>query len=252
MVSLTLIFSAFFAGLLTFLAPCTLPLVPGYLAFISGVPQADVNDPSKRAWVRRRIFLNGLFFILGFTAIFVVFGSAAGFIGQNLAEVRIWMTRIGGLFVILFGLFMLGVLRIPFLQSERRVRTPRWLTVGKPSSSFLIGGAFAFGWSPCIGPVLGSILLLASTSATVLEGALLLLVFSFGLAIPFLLVAASFSHAAAYITVISRYLKWVSVIGGVFLIFLGVLLLTGNFNLLITWGFEFFGFLEYDAILQHL
>ncbi|MCH7590877.1 hypothetical protein IIB34_07560 [PVC group bacterium] len=125
-------------------------------------------------------------------------------------------------------------------------------TVGKPSSSLVIGSAFAFGWTPCVGPILGSILLLASTSTTALQGALLLTVFSAGLAIPFLLVAIGFSHAAVYIERISKYLKWISVVGGVFLVILGLLLVTNNFGLLIQYGFELFGFIEYERLLDFL
>ncbi|MAF59561.1 MAG: cytochrome c biogenesis protein CcdA [Candidatus Pacebacteria bacterium] len=251
-ISLGFAISAFVAGLLTFLAPCTLPLVPGYLGFISGVPPEDLKDPSKQKEVKRKIFLNGVFFIIGFAIIFILFGTLAGVIGQGLTPYKIWLTRIGGVFVILFGLFMLGAFNIPFLQSDKRLRAPKWLQVGKPSSSFIIGSAFAFGWTPCVGPILGSILLLASTSSTALSGALLLTVFSAGLAVPFLLVALGFSHAATYIKKISKYLKWVSVIGGIFLIFLGILLITNNFNLLIQWGFQYFGFLEYEALLDLL
>ena len=246
------LFSAFIAGLLTFLAPCTLPMVPAYLGFISGVSKEDLEDETKRDEVRRRIFLNGAFFILGFSIVFILFGTLAGVIGQGLTPYRIWLTRIGGIFVILFGLFMLGVFNIPFLQADKRIQAPKWLKVGKPSSSLAIGSAFAFGWTPCVGPILGSILLLASTSGTALQGMMLLTVFSIGLAVPFLLVALGFSHATAYINKLSKYLKWVSIIGGVFLIILGFLLVTNNFSLLIQYGFELFGFLEYDALLDHL
>lgn len=251
-ISLAFIVSAFFAGLLMFLAPCTLPLVPAYLGFISGVSKEDLENPETAKTARRKIFLNGVAFILGFSIIFIVFGTLAGLIGQGLVPYRIWLTRIGGVLVILFGLFMLGVFKIPALQVTHRIKLPKFLTIGKPSSSLVIGGAFAFGWTPCVGPILGSILLLASTSATALQGALLLTVFSFGLAIPFIVIAFAFSSATKYIDKINKYLKWVSVIGGIFLIILGVLLLTNNFSILIAIGFEYFGFLEYEAILDRL
>lgn len=246
------IISSFIAGLLTFLAPCTLPLVPAYLGFISGVSTKDLEDPEKAKAARRKIFLNGVFFVVGFSIVFILFGTLAGIIGQGLVPYRIWMTRIGGVLVIIFGLFMLGAFRLPFLQSDKRMKIPSFLTIGKPSSSLAIGGAFAFGWTPCVGPILGSILLLASTSTTALQGALLLTVFSFGLAIPFLLVAIGFSHATKYIEKISVYLKWVSVIGGVFLIFLGFLLVTNNFSILIQYGYQIFGFINYERLLDFL
>ncbi|MEX0652224.1 MAG: cytochrome c biogenesis protein CcdA [Candidatus Paceibacterota bacterium] len=246
------IISVFVAGILTFLAPCTLPMVPAYLGFISGVPKEELEDKNKLKEVKRRILLNGVFFILGFSLIFILFGTLAGFLGQGLAPYRVWLTRIGGVCVILFGLLMLGVFNIPFLQSRKGIKTPRWLVIGKPSSSLIIGATFAFGWTPCVGPVLGSVLLLASTTTTALYGAFLLLVFSLGLAVPFLLVALSFSHSTQYIQKFSRYLTWVSVVGGVFLVFLGILLVTDNFGLLIEYGFKLFRFIEYDALLNHL
>jgi len=250
--SIGFLVSSFVAGLVTFLAPCTLPLVPGYLAFISGVPARDLKDPAKKDAVARKVFRNGVAFILGFSVIFVLFGTLVGFIGSELAFARIWLSRIGGALIILFGLFMLGVFRLPLLERTRQMKLPGFLTVGKPSSSFVIGGTFALGWTPCVGPILGSILLLAGSSATALEGALLLAIFSLGLALPFIVIALLFSQATAYINRAMKYLKWFSVIGGLFLIFLGLLLLTGNFGLLIAWGFEIFGFLEYDAILDLL
>lgn len=244
--------SSFVAGLLTFLAPCTLPLLPAYLGFISGVDPKELANPDTARRARRKIFWNGAAFIIGFSLIFIAFGTLAGFAGQALVPYRIWLGRIGGILVILFGLFMLGAFRLPFLQAEKRIKVPSWLTLGKPGSSLLIGGAFAFGWTPCVGPILGSILLLAGTTATALQGALLLAVFSLGLAIPFLLIAAAFSSAAKYIDKISQYLKWVSIIGGIFLILLGILLLTDSFGLLIQYGYELFDFINYEGLLDYL
>ena len=154
--------------------------------------------------------------------------------------------------VILFGLFMLGAFKLPFLQVDRRLKLPAFLKVGKPGSSLAIGGAFAFGWTPCVGPILGSILLLASTSATAFQGALLLTVFSVGLAIPFLLVALGFSHATKYIEKITKYLQWVSIVGGVFLILLGLLLVTDQFGLTIQYGYELLDFINYEGLLDYL
>ena len=251
-ISIGFIASAFIAGIITFLAPCTLPLVPAYLGFISGVDPEALKDPSRKAEVRRRIIVNGLFFVIGFSAIFVLFGALAGFIGQELAPYRIWLSRIGGVFVILFGLLMLGVFKLPFLNQEHKMKLPSWISVGKPSSSVIIGGVFGSGWTPCVGPILGSILLLASSSATAFTGALLLLVFSIGLAIPFMVVAFGFAHASERIAAIQSWLKWISIVGGVFLIGLGILLLTNSFSLLISWGFQAFGFLEYEGLLNLL
>lgn len=244
--------ASFFAGLLTFLAPCTLPLVPAYLGFISGVDQKELKDPKTAASARRKIFLNGLAFIVGFSAVFIAFGVLAGFAGTAIAPYRIWFSRIGGILVILFGLFMLGFFKIPLFQTDKRIPIPKWLTLGRPSSSLFIGGTFAVGWTPCVGPILGSILLLAGTSGTALQGGIMLTVFSIGLALPFLAIAAAFSKATVYIEKISKYLKAVSIVGGVFLIFLGFLLATNNFGILIQYGFELLDFINYDRLLDYL
>jgi len=246
------IISTFFAGILTFLAPCTLPLVPAYLGFISGVDQDALKNPETARAARRKIFFNGLAFIVGFSLVFIAFGVLAGIAGQALAPYRIWMARIGGILVILFGLFMLGFFKLPFFQSDKRIPIPKWLTLGRPSSSLFIGGTFALGWTPCVGPILGSVLLLAGTSATAVQGGFLLAVFSLGLAIPFLIIALLFSRATRYIDSISKYLKWVSIIGGIFLILLGALLVTDNFGLTIQYGYELLDFINYDRLLDFL
>lgn len=250
--SIGFIAAAFFAGLLTFLAPCTLPLVPAYLGFISGVDQEALKNPQAARTARRKIFLNGLAFIAGFSFVFIAFGVLAGFAGVALAPYRIWLARIGGILVILFGLFMLGFFKLPFFQSDKRIPIPKWLTLGKPSSSFFIGGTFALGWTPCVGPILGSILLLAGTSGTAVQGGLMLMVFSLGLAVPFLVIAFAFSKATIYIEKISTYLKWVSIVGGIFLIILGLLLLTDNFGLTIQYGYQLLEFINYDTLLEYL
>ncbi|PIR86486.1 cytochrome C biogenesis protein [Candidatus Kaiserbacteria bacterium CG10_big_fil_rev_8_21_14_0_10_43_70] len=250
--SIGFVVASFFAGLLTFLAPCTLPLVPAYLGFISGVDQDALKNPATAKAARRKIFLNGLAFIFGFSLIFIVFGVLAGFAGTALAPYRIWLARVGGVLVVLFGLFMLGFFKLPFFQTDKRIPISKWLTLGKPSSSLFIGGTFALGWTPCVGPILGSILLLAGTSGTALTGGIMLTVFSIGLAIPFLLIAAAFSKATVYIEKLSKYLKAVSVVGGVFLILLGLLLATDNFGLTIQYGYELFDFIDYDRLLEYL
>ncbi|PIP61660.1 cytochrome C biogenesis protein [Candidatus Roizmanbacteria bacterium CG22_combo_CG10-13_8_21_14_all_38_20] len=250
--SIGFVIASFFAGLLTFLAPCTLPLVPAYLGFISGVDQDALKNPETAKAARRKIFLNGLAFIVGFSLVFITFGILAGFAGTALAPYRIWLARIGGVLVILFGLFMLGFFKLPFFQSDKRIPIPSWLTLGKPSSSLFIGGTFALGWTPCVGPILGSILLLAGTSGTALTGGVMLTVFSVGLAIPFLLIALAFSKATAYIDRISKYLKAISIIGGVFLILLGLLLTTDNFGLTIQYGYELLNFINYEGLLDYL
>ena len=249
---LPLLIPAFIAGLLTFLAPCTLPLVPAYLGFISGVSSEDLNDPQKKKKAKAKVLLNGLSFVIGFSLVFIVFGTLAGFVGSALLPYRIWLARIGGAFIIIFGLFMLNVLKLPFLAKEAHIKVPAIFKRGKPTTSLIIGSAFGFGWTPCVGPILGSILLLASTSSTALQGAILLTVFSAGLGIPFLLIALGVGTASQKIEKYSKYLKIASFIGGLFLIAIGVLLLTDRVSLLISEGFRLLEFINYEAILDYL
>ena len=165
-----------------------------------------------------------------------------------IAPYRIWLAKIGGIFVILFGFFMLGGLKIPFFKFN----PPSIFERGKPANSFIFGSAFAFGWIPCVGPILGSILLLASTSTTALQGAFLLTIFSAGLAVPFLAIAVGIGSASRYLEKFSSLLNVVSVLGGIFLILLGILLFTGNMALFISWGYYLFQFMEYDKLLDYL
>ena len=207
-ISIAIILSSFIAGMITFLAPCTLPLVPAYLGFISGVSNKDLENPDTAKSAKKKVFKNGVFFILGFSAVFIIFGALFGSLvqilqffgigpttleGEGLLRTRIG--QVGGILVILFGAFMLGIFKVNFMQAEKRMKMPKFLEIGRPTSSFTIGGAFAFGWTPCVGPILGSILLLASTEGSILEGAILLAFFSLGLAIPFLLIAFGYAEA---------------------------------------------------------
>lgn len=257
--TITLIIPAFIAGVLTFLAPCTLPLVPGYLAFISGLSFKDLNDSNKAAVARNKIFINGVMYVLGFSFIFILLGSLFGLAGSFLAQHRVWLSRVGGIFVIFFGLYLMRAFELPifkellvFLSKEHRFNISKKLTPGQPSSSFIFGLTFAFGWTPCIGPILGTILLLASTSGTIIQGTFLLFIFSIGLALPFLLVAFSLSRATKYIHRMSRYLNIISFIGGVFLLFLGTLLLTDSFIIWVTYFYDWFNFFNYEKLLDYL
>lgn len=251
----SLIIPAFVAGLLTFLAPCTLPLVPGYLAFISGVSFDQLQDPERLKKARRKIFLNGLLYVIGFSVIFILLGSLFGLGGAALVKHRIWLSRVGGVVVIFFGLYMMGLFKLPyfrFLSGEKRFHPGRHLKPGTPVSSVIFGATFAFGWTPCVGPILGSILLLASTSATIGQGAFLLAVFSLGLAVPFLVMAAAVGWASHHLRKLGRYLNAVYIVGGVFLIFIGVLLVTNRLGVWISWFFQAFSFINYDRLLNWL
>ncbi|MFA6512329.1 MAG: cytochrome c biogenesis protein CcdA [Patescibacteria group bacterium] len=247
-----LIVPAFIAGIFMFLAPCTLPLVPGYLAFISGASLTDLENPTVAGQMRKKVFMNGLFYVAGFSVVFILMGSLFGLGGAALVKYRSLFTQIGGVFVVMFGLYMMHAFTIPFvdrfLQQDHRVRFTA-LKPGNPTSSLIFGATFAFGWSPCVGPILGSVLLLASSTATVGQGALLLAVFALGLAVPFLLLAYGIGSAMRVIRRAARFLRFFSFIGGVFLVILGGLMIFDHFGLMTRWFYQLFSFLHYEKSL---
>jgi len=247
-----LIIPSFIAGILMFLAPCTLPLVPGYLAIISGVSAEDLAHPERGRKAHWKMFINGIFFALGFSIVFILLGTLAGWFGHLLLEYRSVLAQLGGLVIIIFGFMMMDVVEIPGLKRERRFRLPLGFQHGKPGNSMLVGAIFGFGWSPCIGPILGTILFLASTAGTAWQGGFLLGVFSLGLAIPFLIIALAAGSATRYIKQVGKYLHVIQVIGGVFLILLGFLMLVGQMDWLIGFGYKLFDCLHYEQLLDYL
>ncbi len=217
---------AFVAGLLSFLSPCVLPLVPSYLAYVGG---SSVGGSALR---RSRSFAirNSLLFILGFSLVFVALGASASLLGALLFEHRETLVRLGGILVVLFGLVMLGVFRLPLLQREARLRFAG--DSSTPWGALLLGMAFAVGWTPCIGPVLGGILTLAASSGTLREGALLLGSYALGLGLPFFLAALALESFLTFSASFRRYLPWVERASGGLLVAAGILMLTGRYTLL--------------------
>lgn len=250
---LALLIPSFFAGLLTFLAPCTLPLVPAYLTFIGGTSIKDLGNKEKNKHARAKVFLNGLFFVIGFSVVFIILGLFAGTVGGFVASGRLWFARVGGILVIIFGLTMLNVIKIPQLLSEKKfainANSERRGTYG---FSFLLGLIFGSGWTPCIGPILGSILIIAGTSATAASGALLLAVFSLGLAIPFLLIALGVGKSQKFIDKYADKLGFVTKIGGLLIIGLGILLLTDKMYFLVSYAYKLLDFVHYDQLINYL
>lgn len=251
MFDIPLFVGSFVAGVLMFLAPCTLPIVPGYLAFIAGIPLSALSNPAQKRHARAMVMKNALAFCLGFSAVFMLLGASAGLIGSFLGEWRVLLAQAGGAIIILFGLTMLGVVPLSFLMRERHMRLPAFLTLGKMSSSALIGGLFALGWSPCIGPLLATVLLLASGAGTFWYGVGLLAVFSLGLSIPFLLCALLINETTTFLTKIgwlTRILMWV---GGLGLILTGILMLTGKLGYVIASGYYLFYSSGWSSLLNY-
>jgi cytochrome c-type biogenesis protein len=219
---------AFLAGVLSFLSPCVLPLVPSYVSFISGL---SLDELGERRWVA---FTHAIFFVSGFTLIFLALGATATALGRFLQYNQVWLERFGGALIVVFGLYLLGVFRWGALARERRVHLQN-----KPVGylgSVLVGLAFGAGWTPCIGPILGSILAYTSAQTTNLtQGMLLLLTYSLGLALPFLLAALAVERFIGWFKRFSRLLPLTTKIAGGILVAVGLLLLSGYFTLLANW-----------------
>lgn len=218
---------SFTAGVLSFLSPCVLPLIPSYVSFITGLSLDDVQRS------RRIALVHSLLFVSGFTAVFLVLGATATVIGQLLLRNREWVGRIGGVLVIILGLYLLGAFNLPWLARDARVHI-----ANKPLGylgTFLVGMAFAAGWTPCIGPILGGVLTYTASSADLDRGLWLLLAYSLGLAVPFLLAALMIDR---FMNLLKRYrgaLAWMSRISGLFLIAFGLLMITDNMTVLTAW-----------------
>jgi cytochrome c-type biogenesis protein len=215
--------TAFIAGLLSFLSPCVLPLVPAYIANLAGTTALDTR--ARASWVPT--FIHSLFFILGFTIIFVIFGASVGLVGTAITAQQETLRIIGGIFVIILGLFLVLSYKIPWLNFEKRMH---FKTGGKLGylRSLLIGFAFAVGWTPCVGPILGAILTMAWSSQSVGQGALLLVIYSLGMGIPFIVIGLIWGKIMPLWKSINRYLGIISIVSGILLIIIGILIVTGN------------------------
>ncbi|MBU3933363.1 MAG: redoxin domain-containing protein [Candidatus Omnitrophica bacterium] len=218
------VFIAFGAGVLSFFSPCVLPLIPGYICFITGLHLEELTASSDRTFAKRRLILTeAVLFILGFSIIFVALGASATLLGSYFVAHKGLIRITGGIIIILFGLHVSGLLKIKFLEYEKKVHLR-----SKPVSwlgSLLVGMAFGFGWTPCVGPILGAILMLAATSDALAKGIMLLCFYSLGLALPFLLVAVGINRALNLFAKIKRYFKLISVVSGILLIIVGITIL---------------------------
>ena len=218
---------AFFAGIISFLSPCILPIIPGFLGYLagsSGQQKDESGQPIKPS--RREMFLNSLFFVFGFSFVFAALGVLLNSLLENVSyTVQLWLSRFGGVIIILFGLYLLGLIKIKFLEQDHKLQIKKKFK-SKYATSFAFGFAFAVGWTPCVGAVLGTILTLAATQPGIAFG--LLLSYAIGLGIPFLLVGIFSSEAIRVIQKSRRFLKYFNYIVGTLLLILGVLVFTQN------------------------
>jgi cytochrome c-type biogenesis protein len=243
------LFGAFIAGVLSFISPCVLPLIPGYLSFISGVSLEEMRGmpvtavagagtavlpgPSVTMAAKRQVIITSLFFILGFSLVFVALGASATFLGQFLMERLTILGKIAGVLLIIFGLHTMGVFKIQWLLQEKRVHMQ-----SKPAGMIgatVVGISFAFGWTPCIGPILAAILTVAAQQESVNQGIILLSIYSLGLAIPFLLTAMAINQFFTAFSKIRRHYHAIEVVSGLLMITIGVLIFTNRFTIIAQW-----------------
>lgn len=224
------------AGLLSFLSPCVLPLFPSYLSFVAGVSLDDLQGTVANRETRRAVLLNSLLFIAGFSIVFISLGASFSLLGRFFFDFQWVIQRAGGVLIILLGLCTLGLVKVPWLMRDLRVHLKT-----RPAGyvgALLVGVTFAAGWIPCVGPILGAILVLASTTATAETGVLLLAAYSLGLAVPFLVSSLALNRFLKFFDRFKRFLPAVEVVSGVFLLFVGTLLVTNYFTLLSSYALK--------------
>src|SRR5712672_3364494 len=240
MSNLPLPIAAFFAGLISFLSPCVLPLVPGYVSLISGVGVDELK--ASHGQLMRRVMMNSLGFILGFSVVFITLGAISTEIGQVAARYKHTLSIVAGVVIILFGLHLTGIFKIKALYSDTRLHAVKGSST--LIGAFVIGFAFAFGWTPCLGPILTAILTVASEQDQILKGGLLLAVYSLGLAVPFLLTSLLMERFLKFYSRFRSHMHAIEVASGALLIGLGVLLVLGRFTMISNW----FSFLNRFAL----
>ncbi len=218
---------SFVAGILTFLSPCILPLFPSYIAYITGRSFNEIKDQSSSS-IRRITLIHSLFFILGFSIVFVLLGITFTYLGSFFGIRKIWLERVGGIFIILFAIHLLGFLKIGFLSQEKRLTYHK----GKTGyiSSLLIGMAFAVGWTPCVGPILSSILIYASTLESLPRAVILLSSYSLGVGVPFLIAGLLINQFLFVFNKFKAFMRFIPIVTGIFLMLIGLVLFFGQFS----------------------
>ena len=232
-------FYVLLAGLLSFLSPCVLPIVPGYLCFIAGTSLDKALDNQEA--LRSNILKYAISFVLGFSVVFVLMGASATYLSSLLYEYFDYLRIIGGIIIIIFGIHFTQLIQLPFLNSDTRIQINNY----KPGliGSFVVGLSFAFGWTPCIGPILGSVLSVAASSENVSEGTFLLVLYSAGLGIPFIVAAYGIGAFLKFLSKIRKYIRAIEIFTGLLLIIFGVLILTNRIQELAFFFIKYFPFL---------
>ncbi|MFC1536978.1 cytochrome c biogenesis CcdA family protein [Pseudomonadota bacterium] len=243
MIEVTLI-GAFIAGLLSFLSPCVLPLVPAYLSFISGVSvnALRVHGDQENLSVRKHAVIQSLWFILGFSLVFIALGASASWLGQWLLEHMNTLGKVAGAVIFIFGLHYAGFIRIPFLMMDVHLDTSK-VKAKSGIGALTLGSAFAFGWTPCVGPILGAILAVAGAQSEIGSGVLLLAVYSIGLGIPFLLAALATDAFLNWSQRFKKHLHAVEIASGILLMLVGGMIFLGSFSIIAAWLIEYFPWL---------
>ncbi|MEY3471308.1 MAG: hypothetical protein RLZZ223_658 [Candidatus Parcubacteria bacterium] len=242
MLTSSLLLASFIAGILTFLAPCTFPLIPAYIGFITGDGKLT----------RLQTIRNGALFVLGFMGIFVTLGVfASGLSNLFTPDTRLLISRIAGVLILIWGLEMIGVFRHKIFQNTWTPRI-KGLKAGTPQSSVLLGALLGIGWTPCVGPILGTILTFLINKGTVADGAILMFIFSIGLAVPFLITAILLAQGRQLLQKIETLTPIIRIISGIFLVLIGILFITNSLEVLGRFIFKTFKFLDYDRILDYL
>lgn len=231
MSSLPLPIGAFLAGLVSFVTPCVLPLVPGYISLISGAGVEELKRPDAR--LMRSVMLNSVLFIAGFSLVFIALGAVASGLGQLVARHMSLLSRVAGLIIIAFGLHQTGLVPIKALYRERRLHGTSG--GGTPAGAFVVGFAFGFGWTPCAGPILAVILTFAASESTFMQGVTLLALYSLGLAVPFLLTSLGIDRFLAFYGRLRHHLQRVEMAGGILMIVVGALVFTRHFTVINSW-----------------
>ncbi|MFC1767932.1 cytochrome c biogenesis CcdA family protein [Candidatus Margulisiibacteriota bacterium] len=230
---------AFLAGVLTFFSPCVLPLIPSYLCYITGFSVYDLMNKKDKK-VLKEAFISSVFFVLGFSIVFIALGTGVSFLGRYFLGVVDILRIAGGLIIIFFGLVIAGILNVPFLKAEKKL-----MVANKPfnyTGAMLVGMAFSVGWVPCVGPILSSILIVAGTGNSVLRGFLLLSAYSLGLGLPIIASAVAFNYLLTFFKKIKKYMNIISMVSGILLVILGLLLITDALTYLMALLYSVFDY----------